>query len=85
MRFVPITQKKPLKIFDVREPVEFEDKIPNAVYTGRGLLESKIEQYAEVNDTVVLYCAGGFRSLLAADTLQKMGYKNVYSLQGTFG
>ena len=70
-----------------RETYEWnEDHIPHAVYTGRGNLERDIEgMVPNVEDEVVLYCAGGFRSLVAADTLKKMGYKNVKSLKGGIG
>eukprot|EP00842_Homolaphlyctis_polyrhiza_P005569 jgi/Hompol1/6012/HPOL_001463-RA len=73
-----------LHILDCRETYEWNDEhIPFAVYTGRGCLERDIEGIIpDVTDDLVVYCAGGVRSLLAADALQKMGYRNVYSLAG---
>ncbi|KAL2916628.1 hypothetical protein HK105_203740 [Polyrhizophydium stewartii] len=73
-----------LHILDVRETYEWnEEYIPAAIYTGRGTLERDIEGVVpDPYDEVVVYCAGGVRSVLAADSLQKMGYKNVYSLAG---
>ncbi|KAJ8331364.1 hypothetical protein QVD99_001645 [Batrachochytrium dendrobatidis] len=73
-----------LHILDVRETYEWnEDHIPFAHYTGRGNLERDIEGVVpDLYDDVVLYCAGGMRSIIAADSLQKMGYRNVYSLTG---
>ncbi|KAI8913342.1 Rhodanese-like domain-containing protein [Gorgonomyces haynaldii] len=76
-----------LHILDVRETYEWnESHIPNAVYTGRGNLERDIEQLVpDAYDEIVVYCASGKRSVLAADALNKMGYKNVFSLQGGIG
>src|SRR5262249_25608831 len=71
-------------LIDVREESEFaKDQLPGAIHLGKGVLERDIEQ--RVPDTsapLVLYCGGGFRSALAADNLQKMGYTNVLSMDG---
>jgi shikimate kinase/rhodanese-related sulfurtransferase len=71
-------------LIDVREESEFaKDHLPGAIHLGKGVLERDIEQ--RVPDTaapLVLYCGGGFRSALAADNLQKMGYTNVLSMDG---
>src|SRR5471030_1433438 len=71
-------------LVDVREESEFaKDHLPNAIHLGKGVIERDIEQ--KVPDTgtpLVLYCGGGFRSALAADNLQKMGYTNVISMDG---
>jgi rhodanese-related sulfurtransferase len=71
-------------LIDVREESEFaKDHLPAAVHLGKGVIERDIEQ--KVPDTaapLVLYCGGGFRSALAADNLQKMGYTNVISMDG---
>ncbi|KAJ3216750.1 hypothetical protein HDU67_009076 [Dinochytrium kinnereticum] len=74
-------------LFDVRETYEWnEERIPTALYIGRGCLERDIEQLApDTFDEIVLYCAGGGRSLIAADSLRRMGYKNVASLAGGIG
>jgi rhodanese-related sulfurtransferase len=71
-------------LVDVREESEYaKDHLPGAIHLGKGIIERDIEQ--KVPDTaseVVLYCGGGFRSALAADNLQKMGYTNVVSMDG---
>ena len=71
-------------LIDVREESEWaKDHLPGAVYLGRGILERDIEaKYPEPKTEMILYCGGGFRSALAADNLQKMGYANVYSMDG---
>jgi molybdopterin/thiamine biosynthesis adenylyltransferase/rhodanese-related sulfurtransferase len=73
-------------ILDIREANEFEQgAIPGAVFVPRGILESAIPVHVPHHDhEVVLYCAGGARSALAAKTLQEMGYTNVSSLAGGF-
>src|SRR5579864_3851243 len=65
-------------IVDVREKDEWgEEHIPNATHISRGLLELDIEdQFPDRNATIICHCGGGGRSALAAETLQKMGYKN---------
>jgi|SRR5262245_5684753 len=74
---------KPL-IVDVREESEFaRDHLPGAIHLGKGILERDIEQTVlDVNTEIILYCGGGFRSALAADAIQKMGYTNVLSMDG---
>jgi len=69
---------------DVREESEWaRGHIPNAVHLGKGVIERDVEKaIPEKSATVVLYCGGGFRSALAADNLQKMGYSNVISMDG---
>lgn len=71
-------------LVDVREDSEYAaGHLPGAVHIGKGVIERDIE--AKVPDPatpVVLYCGGGFRSALAADALQKMGYTNVISMDG---
>jgi rhodanese-related sulfurtransferase len=70
---------------DVREPNEWNlGHIPNAIHIPRGQLEGKVESMIDRNKRVVIYCASGNRSALAADTLQQMGYTNVVSLQDGF-
>ncbi|MFZ0479756.1 MAG: rhodanese-like domain-containing protein [Terriglobales bacterium] len=71
-------------LVDVREDREFDaDHIPGAVHLGKGVIERDIEaKYPELDTPLVLYCGGGFRSALAADNLQKMGYTNVISMDG---
>ena len=71
-------------LVDVREESEFvAGHIPGAVHLGKGVIERDIEK--EIPDPatpLVLYCGGGFRSALAADAIQKMGYTNVVSMDG---
>jgi len=74
-------------LVDVREKHEWnEGYIPEAVHVPRGFLELQIEEAVpDKSKTVVLYCAGGVRSLMAGRTLQQMGYDNVISMSGGFG
>jgi rhodanese-related sulfurtransferase len=71
-------------LVDVREESEFaKDHLPNAIHMGKGVIERDVEhKVPELNTPMVLYCGGGFRSALAADNLQKMGYTNVISMDG---
>jgi rhodanese-related sulfurtransferase len=71
-------------LVDVREESEFaKDHLPGAIHLGKGIIERDIEaRVPELNTELVLYCGGGFRSALAADNLQKMGYSNVISMDG---
>ncbi len=71
-------------LVDVREDREYDaDHLPGAVHLGRGVIERDIEaKYPDLNAELILYCGGGFRSALAADNLQKMGYTNVISMDG---
>ncbi|MEW5916471.1 MAG: rhodanese-like domain-containing protein [Gemmatimonadota bacterium] len=70
---------------DVREPNEWNlGHIPGARLVPRGNLESNIEALAERDQRIVLYCASGNRTALAADTLQEMGFTNVESMAGGF-
>jgi len=71
-------------LVDVREESEWaKDHLPKAMFLGKGIIERDIEQNSpSTGDEIVLYCGGGFRSALAADNLQKMGYTNVHSMDG---
>jgi rhodanese-related sulfurtransferase len=71
-------------LVDVREESEFaKDHLPGAIHLGKGIIERDIEARVPGLDAeIVLYCGGGFRSALAADNLQKMGYTNVISMDG---
>lgn len=73
-------------LVDVREDGEWvKGRIKGAIHIGRGVLERDIE--AEISDKqaeIVLYCGGGFRSAMAAENLQKMGYGNVSSMDGGY-
>ena len=71
-------------LVDVREESEFaKDHLPGAIHLGKGVIERDIEvRVPDVNAPLILYCGGGYRSALAADNLQKMGYTNVLSMDG---
>lgn len=71
-------------IIDVREESEYASgRIPGAKHLGKGIIERDIEHEVPALDTeLILYCGGGYRSALAADNLQKMGYTNVISMDG---
>ena len=72
------------QLIDVREESEYaKDHLPGAIHLGKGVIERDIEsRVPDFNAPLVLYCGGGFRSALAADNLQKMGYTNVVSMDG---
>ncbi len=69
---------------DVREDREWDvDRARGAVHLGKGVLERDIEGLCpDLDRPVVLYCGGGFRSALAAESLERMGYAKVYSMAG---
>jgi rhodanese-related sulfurtransferase len=71
-------------LVDVREESEFaKDHLPGAIHLGKGIIERDIEaRVPDLGTELVLYCGGGFRSALAADNLQKMGYTKVISMDG---
>ncbi len=71
-------------LVDVREETEYaKDHLPGAIHLGKGIIERDIEERVpQLNAPLVLYCGGGYRSALAADNLQKMGYTNVLSMDG---
>ena len=71
-------------LVDVREDNEWANgHLPGAVHLGKGIIERDIVQRVpDANAKIILYCGGGFRSALAADNLQKMGYTNVESMDG---
>ncbi len=72
------------ELIDTREESEWNAAhASGATHLGKGVIERDIEESVpDVDAKLVLYCGGGYRSALAADTLQKMGYRNVYSLAG---
>ncbi|MEO1277423.1 MAG: rhodanese-like domain-containing protein [Planctomycetota bacterium] len=73
-------------LVDVREESEFANgRIPGAIHLGKGVIERDAEDRLKDPDaTIVLYCGGGYRSALAADNLQKMGYTRVISMDGGY-
>jgi molybdopterin/thiamine biosynthesis adenylyltransferase/rhodanese-related sulfurtransferase len=82
-----VRERRPQVLIDVREGDEYQDGyIPGAQWIPRGKLELRIEEAVPDKGTdVVLYCAGGTRSALAARTLQELGYTRVRSMAGGFG
>jgi rhodanese-related sulfurtransferase len=73
-------------LIDVREESEWaKDHLPRAEYLGKGIIERDIEvRIPDQNAEIVLYCGGGYRSALATDNLQKMGYTNIFSMNGGY-
>ncbi|MCI0684628.1 MAG: sulfurtransferase [Gemmataceae bacterium] len=71
-------------LIDVREESEWaRDHLPGAIHLGKGVIERDIETRIPDPETpIIVYCGGGYRSALVADSLQKMGYKNVLSMDG---
>jgi rhodanese-related sulfurtransferase len=72
------------KLIDVREDKEWEAAhAAGAIHLGKGIIERDIETTVpDKNTELILYCGGGYRSALAADALQRMGYTNVFSMAG---
>ncbi|WP_339730159.1 rhodanese-like domain-containing protein [uncultured Gimesia sp.] len=73
-------------LIDVRESHEFSTgRIPGAKHISKGIIERDVEQLIpDASTLLILYCGGGFRSALAADNLQKMGYTQVISMDGGY-
>ena len=71
-------------LVDVREESEWaRGHLPGAIHLGKGIIERDIEQkIPDMGTKLILYCGGGFRSALSADNLQKMGYRDVESMDG---
>jgi rhodanese-related sulfurtransferase len=78
------TKSSDAVIVDVRERDEWDQEhIPDAVHMSRGMIELEVEdKFPDRNMTIICHCGGGGRSALAAESLQKMGYKNVRSMAG---
>ena len=77
-------ENKDAKLIDVREDNEWNAAhAAGAIHLGKGIIERDIERTVPDKDTeLILYCGGGYRSALATDALQKMGYTNVFSMEG---
>src|SRR3984893_5200803 len=77
-------QNREAVVIDVRDKDEWdEEHIPHAIHLSRGTIELDIEEKVpDPNAVVICHCGGGGRSALAAESLQKMGYKNVRSIAG---
>ena len=72
--------------FDIREDHEWaRGRAEGAGHLGKGIIERDIEALApDPDDEIVLYCGGGYRSALSAEALQRMGYRNVFSMAGGY-
>lgn len=81
-----LENNKGARLVDVREDDEWRDgHVKGAVHLGKGVIERDAERVFPDKETELhLYCGGGFRSAMAADNLQKMGYKNVISIDGGY-
>jgi rhodanese-related sulfurtransferase len=81
-----LLEKEVFHLIDVREDNEFaKGHIVKSKHMGLGVIERDIEkEIPDLNADIVLYCGGGFRSVLAAESLQKMGYTKVVSMAGGF-
>jgi len=79
-----LNKKEKFHFIDVREDHEWNDgHATGSSHLGRGIMERDIEKIVpEKSELVVLYCGGGYRSAMAADNIQKMGYTNVLSMAG---
>jgi rhodanese-related sulfurtransferase len=73
-------------LMDVREDNEWEkEHAKEAIHLGRGILERDLEKVVpDLDQEIIMYCGGGYRSVLTASSAQKMGYRNVYSLIGGY-
>ena len=80
------TLSTPYVLVDTREDHEWQaGHLPGAMHLGKGIIERDIEHTVQdKQQPIILYCGGGFRSALAAQSLQQMGYQQVYSLAGGF-
>ena len=81
---VKLDRRDPFHLIDVREDNEYaKDHAKGAAHLGRGILERDIETVIpDKRAEIILYCGGGYRSALAAESLRQMGYTNVRSMDG---
>lgn len=81
-----LSRGHPFHLVDVREESEFAaGHLPRATHLGKGVIERDIEsRIPDPHAEIILYCGGGYRSALAADNLQKMGYTQVISMDGGY-
>ena len=81
---IRMDQGEPILLIDVREESEFAaGHIPGAIHVSKGVIERDIETVVpDPNKEILLYCGGGFRSALSAENLQRLGYRNVVSVDG---
>ena len=83
---VRLAQNPKAVLMDVREDDEWKKgHAGEAIHLGKGILERDLEEtIPDTNAEIIMYCGGGYRSVLTADVAQKMGYKNVSSLIGGY-
>lgn len=76
-------RQESFQLIDVREDKEWiSGHLPSAIHMSKGIIERDIEKsISDKEKEIIVYCSGGFRCALVADSLQDMGYKNVYSLE----
>lgn len=81
-----LAQNPKVILVDVREDDEWrKDHAANSIHLGKGVLERDLEEtIPDTNAEIIMYCGGGYRSVLTADVAQRMGYKNVASLIGGY-
>ena|SRR5581483_1690450 len=81
-----LAQNPKAVLMDVREDHEWQKQhAAEAVHLGKGILERDLEGlYPDFNTEIIMYCGGGYRSVLTAAAAQKMGYRNVFSLAGGY-
>ena len=81
-----LAQNPQAVLMDVREDSEWNnDHASEAMHLGKGILERDLEKMVpDTNREIIMYCGGGYRSILTAVVAQKMGYRNVYSLAGGY-
>lgn len=81
-----LKQNPKILLLDVREDFEWQaGHATEALHLGKGILERDIEKMIpDANTEIIMYCGGGYRSVLTCDAAQKMGYKNVFSLDGGY-
>ncbi len=82
-----LESQPPCFLVDVREESEWAaGHLPGAIHLSKGIIERDIEAtVADAGAEIICYCGGGYRSALVADNLRKMGYTNVWSMDGGFG
>jgi rhodanese-related sulfurtransferase len=81
-----LAQNPKAVLMDVREDSEWNKQhAAQAVHLGKGILERDLEKMIpDTNTEILMYCGGGYRSILTAEVAQKMGYRNVFSIIGGF-
>jgi len=81
-----LAQNPKAVLMDVREDSEWNKQhAEQAVHLGKGILERDLEKMIpDTNTEILMYCGGGYRSILTAEVAQKMGYRNVFSIMGGY-